>query len=107
MKNKSVKALIELFTAKIWIDNSRKSFYPPKRKNQFYLQTWHAGFGLKRIENNAAEKLKPRYVKLAKKILKCVIYWYLKVLVYLKILERCSGMMEKYSEREFLEMTLS
>ena len=67
VKNKSVKALIELFTAKIWIDNSRKSFYPPKRKNQFYLQTWHACFGLKRIENNAAEKLKPRYVKLAKK----------------------------------------
>ncbi|EIQ7151429.1 CDP-glycerol glycerophosphotransferase family protein, partial [Enterococcus faecalis] len=31
VKNKSVKALIELFTAKIWIDNSRKSFYPPKR----------------------------------------------------------------------------
>lgn len=67
VKNKSVRALIEMFTAKIWIDNCRKSFYPPKRKGQFYLQTWHAGFGLKRIENNATEKLKPRYVKLAKK----------------------------------------
>ncbi|MBO0460986.1 CDP-glycerol glycerophosphotransferase [Enterococcus sp. DIV2371] len=67
VKNKSVRALIEMFTAKIWIDNCRKSFYPPKRKGQFYLQTWHAGFGLKRIENNAADKLKPRYVKLAKK----------------------------------------
>ncbi|MDU5335239.1 CDP-glycerol glycerophosphotransferase family protein [Enterococcus sp.] len=67
VKNRSIKALFEMFSAKIWIDNSRKSFYPPKRKGQFYLQTWHAGFGLKRIENNAVEKLKPRYVKLAKK----------------------------------------
>lgn len=32
IKNNSLKALLELHTAKIWIDNCRKNFYPRKRK---------------------------------------------------------------------------
>lgn len=67
VRYKSFRALLEMHTAKIWIDNCRKRFYPRKRKQQFYLQTWHAGFGLKRIENNATETLNTRYINFAKK----------------------------------------
>ncbi|AIM24815.1 CDP-glycerol glycerophosphotransferase family protein [Melissococcus plutonius] len=67
VKNRSFQALLELHTAKIWIDDCRKSFYPKKRKQQFYLQTWHAGFGLKRIEHDTEQNLTPRYIKMAKK----------------------------------------
>ena len=41
-----------LSTAKVWIDNTRKGA-GHKKKDQFYLQTWH-GFALKRIEQDAA-----------------------------------------------------
>lgn len=58
---------MELHTAKIWIDNCRKNFHPRKRKDQFYLQTWHAGFGLKRIEHDIEQFLSKRYVRVAKK----------------------------------------
>lgn len=36
-----------LSTAKIWIDNSRKQLEVRKRKNQIYIQTWHAKLGFK------------------------------------------------------------
>lgn len=67
VKNNSFRALLELHTAKIWIDNCRKNFHPRKRKDQFYLQTWHAGFGLKRIEHDIEQFLSKRYVRVAKK----------------------------------------
>ncbi len=37
----------ELTTAAVWIDNSRKQLEVRKRKNQLYLQTWHANICLK------------------------------------------------------------
>lgn len=67
VKNNSFKALIELHTAKIWIDNCRKNFHPRKRKQQYYIQTWHAGFGLKKIESDIEHELPKRYVRVAKK----------------------------------------
>lgn len=38
-----------LATAKIWIDNYRKPLGTLKRKNQFYIQTWHASIGFKAV----------------------------------------------------------
>jgi len=67
VKYKSVKALYEMATAKVWIDNSRKDFYPIKRKGQYYIQTWHASMGLKRIEKDAKKSLSSSYIKLAKR----------------------------------------
>lgn len=67
IENNSFKALLELHTAKIWIDNCRKNFHPVKRKGQFYVQTWHAGFGLKRIEHDIEKSLSKRYIRVAKK----------------------------------------
>ncbi len=61
----SFKALYELATAKVWIDNTRKYFYPPKRSNQFYLQTWHSSFGIKYLEQDA--NLNKTYMDVAKR----------------------------------------
>jgi len=36
-----------LSTAKVWVDNSRKQLEVRKRKNQLYIQTWHAKLGFK------------------------------------------------------------
>ncbi len=54
---RSLKAVFELVTAKIWVDNGRKSFITRKRKNQFYIQTWHACMMIKKVEKDAEDKL--------------------------------------------------
>ena len=44
--------LKELVTAKVWVDNAfgfTWNPFPPKKKEQFYIQTWHGSMGLKRI----------------------------------------------------------
>lgn len=67
VKYGTLKSLYELSTAKIWIDNSRKHFYPPKkRKEQYYIQTWHGGIGMKAVEKSIEDKLSKSYVKNAK-----------------------------------------
>ena len=54
VKFKSLRALFELATAKIWIDNNRKSYHLRKglrkKENQIYIQTWHGSLGIKRID---------------------------------------------------------
>lgn len=59
-------SIYHLSTSKIWIDNCRKSGVVFKRKNQFYIQTWH-GFALKRIEKDVEGNLSKAYIKMAKK----------------------------------------
>ncbi len=53
----------ELGTAKIWIDNQHKNFFTRKRKGQIYIQTWHGGGPLKKIEFDA-EGLSSSYLDL-------------------------------------------
>lgn len=64
VKYKSVKYIYHMATARVWIDNIRKP-YIYKRKNQIYVQTWHGGFGLKKIENDAFDTLDPVYAAFA------------------------------------------
>lgn len=60
----SIRALYHLSTAKIWVDDVRKWAWVRKRKNQFYIQTWHgAGPCLKKIELDATNMLDSYYVK--------------------------------------------
>ncbi len=67
VKPKSLKALYHLSTSKIWIDNIRKSEWTAKRKNQYYIQTWHGGIcKLKKIEKDAEDNLSMQYVVGAK-----------------------------------------
>lgn len=39
----------ELATAKIWIDSNTKQYGTLKRKKQYYIQTWHGSYGLKKF----------------------------------------------------------
>ncbi|MBO4533075.1 MAG: CDP-glycerol glycerophosphotransferase family protein [Treponema sp.] len=50
IKFNSIKSFYHLATAKVWIDNQRKSYFVRKRKSQYYIQTWHGSIGFKRIE---------------------------------------------------------
>lgn len=61
----SLRRIRELSTAKIWIDNNRKGARM-KRKNQYYLQTWH-GLALKRIERDVSDKLPAYYERYAQR----------------------------------------
>jgi CDP-glycerol glycerophosphotransferase len=67
LKTNSVKAIRVLSTARVWVDNNRKESYIRKRKGQYYIQTWHGGIALKKIEKDYADKLGPGYVANAKR----------------------------------------
>ena len=56
------RALWEVATARIWISNQRMRHPFPKKRGQFYLQTWHAGISLKAVEWDAADTLPPEYL---------------------------------------------
>ena len=62
----SIQAMYELATAKVWIDNIKNAIRLPKKKEQYYIQTWHSSLGLKRNEQDA-EFLKKTYVRRAKR----------------------------------------
>lgn len=66
VKYNSLKYFYNICTAKVWIDNHRKIIDLEKRKDQFYIQTWHGGIALKKIEKDALESLDPKYIKQAK-----------------------------------------
>ncbi|MDE7213056.1 MAG: CDP-glycerol glycerophosphotransferase family protein, partial [Anaeroplasmataceae bacterium] len=67
VKYGSLRAYFELATAKIWIDNIRNGLRTPKKKKQFYIQTWHGSIPLKKIERAAEDLLDKGYIKKAKK----------------------------------------
>lgn len=48
-KNNLLNRAYHLSTAKIWIDNARKNYGTRKRKNQFYVLTWHGMIGFKPV----------------------------------------------------------
>ena len=66
VKFNSFKHFYLLATSKIWIDNVRKPLIIRKRNTQFYIQTWHGGFGFKRIEKDLEGILPKEYFKIAK-----------------------------------------
>lgn len=49
---KSWRAKIELLTSKIWVFNVRNYKGVDKKKNQYYIQTWHSSIGLKKVEGD-------------------------------------------------------
>ncbi len=59
----SKRGLIELLTAKLWVDNTRKPYFwskgLKKKSEQKYIQTWHGSLGMKKIE--AAIKKESNY----------------------------------------------
>lgn len=63
----SFRHLLALASSKFWIIDYRPSVHIHKRKNQFYIQTWHASIGTKKSERDSENELSIQYVKNAKK----------------------------------------
>jgi CDP-glycerol glycerophosphotransferase len=63
----SLRYFFELSTSKVIITNYRTINLYKKRKNQFYIQTWHSSLRLKQIEKDAEDSLPENYIKMAKK----------------------------------------
>jgi CDP-glycerol glycerophosphotransferase len=72
VKVNSLKYIYELSTSKVWIFNCRKNRAIKKRKEQFYIQTWHGGIALKKIEKDAESKLDQNYILQAKEDSKAI-----------------------------------
>lgn len=62
----SIKYFYEMVTSKIWISNTRFALFTRKRKEQYYIQTWHSSLRLKKIEMDASERLTEYYHKVMK-----------------------------------------
>ncbi|MCM3574700.1 CDP-glycerol glycerophosphotransferase family protein [Mesobacillus subterraneus] len=67
VKTMSLRYFYELCTSKVLITNFRTTDLFVKRKEQYYIQTWHSSLRLKQIEKDAEENLPPSYVQMAKK----------------------------------------
>ncbi len=66
VKYKSIKYYYELSTAKVWVDDVRKTKEIRKRNGQYYLQTWHGFFPIKKFEKDALHSLTRAYITGAK-----------------------------------------
>ncbi len=62
----SFRYIYEMSTARVWVDNCRKQ-YCMKKKNQYYMQTWHGGLGMKKVEDMVPDKLGEDYIRMAKR----------------------------------------
>ena len=62
----SLKYFYELCTSKVIITNFRTTEIFKKRKEQYYIQTWHSYLRLKQIEKDTEDTLPPHYVQMAK-----------------------------------------
>ncbi|MRH42699.1 glycerophosphotransferase [Aquibacillus halophilus] len=67
VKTMSIRYFYELCTAKVILTNFRTTELFVKRKNQYYIQTWHSSLRLKHIEKDAENILPQNYLNLAKK----------------------------------------
>lgn len=62
----SLAFVYHMATAGFWIDNTRKLYYFKKRPKQYYIQTWHGGPGLKKVEKDCEAALSEEYKTYAK-----------------------------------------
>lgn len=62
IKRNSFKFYYHLSTAKIIIDNVKNYNGLRKKKNQVYIQTWHASYSPKLLENDAKDKINKKYL---------------------------------------------
>jgi CDP-glycerol glycerophosphotransferase len=67
VKTMSLRYFYELCTSKVLITNFRTTDLFIKRKEQYYIQTWHSSLRLKQIEKDAEGNLPASYVQMAKK----------------------------------------
>ena len=58
-----LKSCYELSTARIIVSNTKGRLPYLKKRSQYYIQTWHGGFGVKYIEKDAEQFLDKKYVR--------------------------------------------
>ena len=61
----SFREIFELASAGIWVDNVRKEEFVYKNPKQFYIQTWHGFYPLKKMEKDAIKTLSEDYIRSA------------------------------------------
>lgn len=66
VRRNSLEHFYEMATAKVWVDNAVcfPWSYVPKKKDQFYINTWHGSMGLKRIDPSSVKS--KRWIRAAK-----------------------------------------
>ena len=52
IRNNSVRFFYEVATAGIWVDNTLRNEIFGKKAAQFFIQTWHGSFGIKRFADS-------------------------------------------------------
>ncbi len=67
VKPNTAAFVYHMATAGFWIDNTRKLYDLKKRPSQYYIQTWHGGPGLKKVEMDCESALSAEYIAWAKK----------------------------------------
>lgn len=50
----NIRTIYEIATASVWIDTHRLQMYAKKRKTQLFIETWHGGLGIKKVELDVA-----------------------------------------------------
>jgi len=66
LRTNSPAAIFALATAAVWVEVNRKEGYVRKRKGQHYIQTWHGGLPLKKVEGDCEGFLGGKYIRRAK-----------------------------------------
>ena len=64
----SYKGMLEAGTARVLVENAQRfqlNAVPPKRKGQYYLNTWHGSLGIKKMKT-VSEKVRKKAVRAAK-----------------------------------------
>jgi CDP-glycerol glycerophosphotransferase len=61
-QNSQLKIIYEYATAKVWIDTHRLKSYFYKRENQLFIETWHGGLGIKRLDGDVPKFQKMRFL---------------------------------------------
>ncbi|MCM1181112.1 MAG: CDP-glycerol glycerophosphotransferase family protein [Clostridium sp.] len=57
VKYTPIHVAYHLATARIWIDSNTKPLGVLKRKGQYYIQTWHGSYGLKKMYGDIPDKM--------------------------------------------------
>lgn len=66
VKPNTAAFVYHMATAGFWVDNTRKLYALKKRPGQYYIQTWHGGPGLKKVERDCEAALSAEYISWAK-----------------------------------------
>ena len=66
VKIDTIRAAYELATARVIINNVKNYLPYKKKKEQYYIQTWHGELPFKLIEGECADRLEKKYLKESK-----------------------------------------